>query len=106
MSGLVLKRDIYYTQDPSQTPTTGSPGVHELRSTATASEFGRVVKMFDFLADPEKFAALKDLDLARAVYTIQPDHFMMMGDNSPQEQRQPRLGHPRHLWRGPRSDLF
>ena len=38
--------------------------------------------MFGFLSNPEKFAALKDTPTG-STFAIRPDHFMMMGDNSP-----------------------
>jgi signal peptidase I len=80
VSGLVLKRDIYYTQDPRSSDF-NIQGVSDGLGD-NQGEFGRVVAMFDFLSDPSKFAALRDLS-AGEIYTIRPDHFMMMGDNSP-----------------------
>ena len=81
VSDLVLKRDIYYTQDPRD-PDYKIPGVNESVDRDSEDEYARIVKMFDFLADPERFAALKELS-SREAYVIRPDHFMMMGDNSP-----------------------
>ena len=81
VSGLVLKRDIYYTQDPRY-PDYNIPGVHEALDRNDASEYGRVVKMFDFLSDPARFPELKNL-ATHEPYLVRPDHFMMMGDNSP-----------------------
>lgn len=81
VSGLVLKRDIYYTQDPRD-PDYKIPGVHESLDREDAPESARITKMFDFLADPARFAALKDVATGKS-YAIRPDHYMMMGDNSP-----------------------
>ena len=72
MSGLVLKRDIYYTLNPGQ------------------SDFGNLwderdprnaIELFDNLADPAHFAFLKQLQPKD--YPIGPDRFLMLGDNSP-----------------------
>jgi signal peptidase I len=81
VSDLVLKRDIYYTQDPRD-PDYKIPGVNESVDRDASNEYARIVKMFDFLGDPERYAILKDLS-PRDAYVIRPDHFMMMGDNSP-----------------------
>ena len=81
VSGLVLKRDIYYTQNPRY-PDFTIPGTTESFDRDAKGELGRVLAMYDFLGDPAKFAALKDLG-PRDTYAIRPDHFMMMGDNSP-----------------------
>ena len=81
VSGLVLKRDIYYTQDPRD-PDYKIPSVSDWVDRDAKNEAARIVSMFDFLADPEKFAVLKDLS-SHDAYVIRPDHFMMMGDNSP-----------------------
>ncbi len=72
MSGLVLKRDIYYTLNPGQ------------------SDFGNLwderdprnaIELFDNLADPSRFAFLQQLQPKD--YPIGPDRFLMLGDNSP-----------------------
>ena len=81
VSGLVLKRDIYYTQDPRD-PDYKIPGATDSFDRDGKDESARVVAMFDFLSDPAKFAVLKDLS-SHNEYEIRPDHFMMMGDNSP-----------------------
>jgi signal peptidase I len=81
VSDLVLKRDIYYTQDPRD-PDYKIPGVTDSYERDGKDESARVVAMFDFLSDPAKFAVLKDLS-SHDAYVIRPDHFMMMGDNSP-----------------------
>ncbi|WP_435007107.1 S26 family signal peptidase [Tundrisphaera lichenicola] len=81
VSDLVLKRDIYYTQDPRD-PDYRIPGVYGSLGDSDRNPFARIVKMFDFLSDPEQFAALGDLPTGKS-YSIRPDHYMMMGDNSP-----------------------
>jgi signal peptidase I len=78
VSGLVLKRDIYYTQDPGR-PDYDLPWDRYYYDSAE-----RAVKMFDLLADPVQFGAL-------AVrpphdYAISPGRYMMMGDNSPKSK--------------------
>jgi len=97
VSDLVLKRDIYYTQDPRD-PDHKIGGVHESVDRDEPTEFGRIVKMFDFLADPAKFAALKDL-ATHDPYVIRPDHFMMMGDNSPRSSDSRAWESRDHAWR-------
>jgi signal peptidase I len=72
VSGLVLKRDIYYTLNPGQ------------------SDFGNLwderdprnaIELFDNLADPSRFAFLQQLQPKD--YPIGQDRFLMLGDNSP-----------------------
>lgn len=79
VAGLVVKRDIYYTQDPRRPD-------YEIRDfpggSSADTEADRVMAMFDFLADPARFAALGELG-PRDPFVIRPDHYMMMGDNSP-----------------------
>jgi hypothetical protein len=112
VSGLVLKRDIYYTQDPRD-PDFKIGGVHESVDREDSPEFGRIIKMFDFLADPARFAALKDLTPGKS-YLIRPDHFMMMGDNSPRSSDGRAWGsndinwrsEDRSSWEVPRSLLI
>jgi signal peptidase I len=81
VSGLVLKRDIYYTQDPRSSDF-NIPGVADGFNGDGQGEYARVIAMFDFLSDPAKFAALKDSSTPET-YVIRPGHYMMMGDNSP-----------------------
>ena len=81
VSGLVLQRDIYYTQDP-RNPDYKVPGVYESIDHDNDNEYARVVKLFDFLSDPSRFGELENLSTHDA-YVIRPDHYMMMGDNSP-----------------------
>jgi hypothetical protein len=81
VSGLVLKRDIYYTQ---------SPGQSDYRDLAIGWPSGpfdperRVIETFDLLADPSKFLSLGQLQAKD--YKIGPGRYMMMGDNSPRSK--------------------
>ncbi len=97
VSDLVLKRDIYYTQDPRD-PDHKIGGVHEAIDRDETNEFGRIVKMFDFLADPAQFAAIKDVS-THEPYVIRPDHFMMMGDNSPRSSDSRAWESRDNVWR-------
>ena len=96
VSGLVLKRDIYYTQDPRY-PDFKIPGV-DLMDRESKEESSSVIAMFDFLSDPVKFAALKDQS-PREKYLIRPNHFMMMGDNSPRSSDSRAWGSKDISWR-------
>lgn len=74
-SDLVLKRDIYYTQTPGRNDY--GP-VWEERYPRTP------VELFDFLADPSRFA---DLARTRQIeYELGDDRYLMMGDNSPRSK--------------------
>jgi signal peptidase I len=81
VSDLVLKRDIYYTQDPGESdyaavlgwPTGGSGNPLE-----------RAVETFNTLAEPSRFADLGNLK--ERDFVIRPGHYMMMGDNSPKSK--------------------
>jgi len=97
VSDLVLKRDIYYTQDPRD-PDHKIGGVHEAIDRDEQTGFGRIVKLYDFLADPAQFASLKDAP-AREPYAIRPDHFMMMGDNSPRSSDSRAWENRDNVWR-------
>jgi signal peptidase I len=71
VSGLVLKRDLYYTLDPSE------PDHRELNSLP----YHGAGALFNLLADPGQYAALadppaRDFSLGRGAY-------LMLGDNSP-----------------------
>jgi signal peptidase I len=73
VSGLVLKRDIYYTLGPSSLDY-------------SASELGEPlpndpVSLFDWLADPRRFATLAHR--SPESYAISPGRYLMLGDNSP-----------------------
>jgi signal peptidase I len=72
VSDLVLKRDIYYTQNPSQFDY---PMVWEDQFPHTS------VDLFDFLSDPSRFPSLANV--GSHDYEIGPDRFFMLGDNSP-----------------------
>ncbi len=81
VSGLVLKRDIYYTLYPSRPDCPIS--VQPTFGSEARSPFWKVVQQFDILSDPARFGPLFANVEASEPYTIRPDHFMMMGDNSP-----------------------
>ncbi len=81
VSGLVLKRDIYYTQDPRH-PDVSIPGPTAEWGRPQGG-FSRVINMFDVLSDPAKFTTILGGLEPGVTYTIKPDHFLMMGDNSP-----------------------
>ena len=97
VSGLVLQRDIYYTQDPRD-PDLKVAGVHEGIDHNDPNLAGRVVKLFDFLSDPTRFGELKNL-ATHDPYVIRPDHFMMMGDNSPRSSDSRAWENRDSLWR-------
>jgi signal peptidase I len=71
IQSLVLKRDLYYTLNPSQ------PDFTDFRQSE------RLVSndLFDLLADPDRYARLT-ADLPRE-FSIRPGHYFMLGDNSP-----------------------
>jgi signal peptidase I len=71
-SDLVLKRDIYYTQTPGRVDY---GIVWEDRYPRTPKE------LFDFLSDPTRFPNLANVRAHE--YEIRPEHYFMMGDNSP-----------------------
>ncbi len=77
VSGLVLKRDIYYTLDPGQNDYLTYAS--DPRRPRTAAE------LFDLLADPARVAALGPLRWSND-YPIGQDRFMMLGDNSPRSK--------------------
>jgi signal peptidase I len=101
---LVLKRDIYYTQDP--TPA-GYSEQWEGFSPETATE------LFDFLSDPARFSSAAR-PLSRE-FRVGPDRFFMMGDNSPRSSDSRAWGHKRNRewdrpedrenWEVPRQNL-
>ena len=81
VSGLVLKRDIYYTQDPRAPDCRiESPSVFE--PVGRDRGLARVLYQFDVLADPSRFSTLAPAGPGDT-YPIKPDNFLMMGDNSP-----------------------
>jgi signal peptidase I len=70
VTGLVLKRDVYYTQDP------GDPDSDELLDYR-----GRPPRdLFELLADPARYARLRWR--APRDYPIEEGRYMMLGDNS------------------------
>lgn len=75
VSGLVLKRDIYYTQVPGGTDYDGLSAAFDGQSPVT---------LLDSLSDPARFAPLGTLQPKD--YTIGADRYMMMGDNSPRSK--------------------
>jgi signal peptidase I len=75
VSGLVLKRDIYYTVNPQQTDYGSS---WDPRVPKTPVELAKL------LADPEAVAALGPLPWVD--YPIHADRFVMLGDNSPRSK--------------------
>ncbi len=97
VSGLVLQRDIYYTQDPRD-PDYKVPGVYEAIERDDPNEFARVVKLFDFLSNPARFGELKNL-ATRDPYVIRPGHYMMMGDNSPRSSDSRAWENRDAMWR-------
>ena len=92
---LVLKRDIYYTLSPGQADygrlsDAVERGVARQKIDPQAAEAfleayhdfeHRPGAIFDFLANPALFPALAVS--ASRDFDIRPDHYMMMGDNSP-----------------------
>lgn len=74
-SGLVLKRDIYYTQ---------TPGYTDYGPVWDDREPRRPSELFDFLSDPARF---KNIARVRSEeFELGDDRYMMMGDNSPRSK--------------------
>jgi lipopolysaccharide export system ATP-binding protein len=81
VSGLVLKRDIYYTLKP------GKADYGELWPLLPGRAFdaaGQIAEVFDLLADPARFSLITDL--RSHDFRIGPSRYMMMGDNSPKSK--------------------
>jgi signal peptidase I len=74
-SDLVVKRDIYYTQNP---------GRFDYGLVWEDHYPGSTVELFDFLADPARFANLGKIGSHE--YQIGADRFFMLGDNSPRSK--------------------
>jgi signal peptidase I len=74
-SDLVLKRDIYYTQSPGRIDY---GVVWDDRYPRTPTD------LFDFLSDPSRFPSLVNVSFRE--YEIGPDHYFMLGDNSPRSK--------------------
>lgn len=93
VSDLVLKRDIYYTQNPGQTDyfdVWGSPPPRN------------PVELFDFLSDPARFAELAKT--GHREYSLGDDRFMMMGDNSPRSKDSRGWDSADRFWEPPAPD--
>ncbi|WZO98021.1 S26 family signal peptidase [Isosphaeraceae bacterium EP7] len=67
VGGLVLSRDLYYTQFPT-------------RQDDQALDRTDPSELFDLLADPDRYAST--IKAAATEYDIRPGHSMMLGDNS------------------------
>jgi Signal peptidase, peptidase S26 len=81
VSGLVLKRDIYYTLKPGE----ADYGViWTLVPNQATDPAGRVAEVFDLLADPARFGRITELPPSD--FAIGPGRYMMMGDNSPRSK--------------------
>src|SRR5262249_19866582 len=74
-SGLVLKRDIYYTQNP---------GFSDYGNSWDPKMPRNPIELADLLADPKRVAALGGMGWTD--YPIGEDRFFMMGDNSPRSK--------------------
>jgi signal peptidase I len=74
-SDLVLKRDIYYTQNPGRIDYGLVWEDHYPRSP---------VELFDFLGDPARFSSLAKVGSHE--YEIGSDRYFMLGDNSPRSK--------------------
>ncbi len=74
-SDLVVKRDIYYTQNPGRIDYGLVWEDHYPRT---------AVELFDFLADPTRFANLAKIGSHE--YEIGSDRYFMLGDNSPRSK--------------------
>jgi signal peptidase I len=74
LGGLTLTRDIYYTLQP---------GLCDLAAPAPAEDPlpADPVGLFDWLADPARFAAFGGL--GSRDFPVSPGHYLMLGDNSP-----------------------
>jgi signal peptidase I len=86
-SDLVLKRDIYYTQNP------GDPdydGVWDDRPPRTPTE------LFDFLSDPSLFSAMGRIRFRD--YEIGPNAYFVLGDNSPRSKDSRGWGRYDRMW--------
>lgn len=70
VSDLRITRDLYHTR---------RAGSEEYRSLLAGVRDESA--MFDFLSDPDRFAAIGRGELSEP-YVIGPDHYMMLGDNS------------------------
>lgn len=81
VSGLVLKRDIYYTLKPGEADY---GGLWPLLPNQATDPAGQVAEIFDLLADASRFSRITDLQPSD--FSIGPGRYMMMGDNSPRSK--------------------
>jgi signal peptidase I len=86
-SDLVLKRDIYYTQNPGRLDY---GLVWDDRLPRTPAE------LFDFLSDTSRFGRLANVRSSE--YPIGPDRYFMLGDNSPRSKDSRGWGSDDALW--------
>jgi signal peptidase I len=86
-SDLVLKRDIYYTQNPGDADY---DVVWDDRPPRTPTE------LFDFLSDPSRFSGLGRL--RSRPYEVGQDRFFMLGDNSPRSKDSRGWGRYDRTW--------
>ncbi len=87
VSGLVLKRDIYYTQQPGSSDYNSYPWNPPFRRYGAREmddAIERVMEIFRRLGDPAQFPELGNL--GSRDFPIRPGHYMMMGDNSPRSK--------------------
>jgi signal peptidase I len=98
---LVLTRDIHYTQNPAQSDydpaTLHREGDRFVKAAHRLNDYQnplppdlRTAWMLDVLADPSRFAALVPGNAKQ--FQIRPDHFLMLGDNSPSSHDSRRWG--------------
>jgi signal peptidase I len=86
-SDLVLKRDIYYTQNPGRLDY---GAVWEDRYPRTP------VELFDFLSDPARFSRIANVQSSE--YPVGPDRYFMLGDNSPRSKDSRGWGNDDSMW--------
>lgn len=87
VTDLVLKRDIYYTQDPQSFDYAGAQAEFNPRTP---------VELIDALADPRRFPAIGSVGYTD--YPIQAEAYMMMGDNSPRSSDSRAWGRRDSRW--------
>ncbi len=75
LADLVLKRDIYYTQNPGRLDYNAVWDDHYPRNATELS---------DFLSDPTRFPNLRQVGMRE--FKIGDDRYFMMGDNSPRSK--------------------
>jgi signal peptidase I len=94
VSGLVLKRDIYYTLEPSESDYANLDWSARNESSA----------LFELLSDPARFSSLTHYQPRE--YPLGPGRYLMLGDNSPWSRDgrawstsdQVTVGDPDHGW--------